>query len=54
MEQVVINGQHSKSLKVTSGVPKEVYLAPIPHTYTFNDLPELINSIVKMFADYMV
>ena len=48
---VVIKDSKSSHLKVTSGIPQGSVLGPILFIMYINDLPNAINSYVKIFAD---
>ena len=50
-QAVSVNGTHSKSVKVTSGVPQGSVLGPVLFLLYINDINEHINSTVKLFAD---
>lgn len=50
-QQVVIRGNASKPLAVTSGVPQGSVLGPILFLVFINDLPDNLNCSVGLFAD---
>nr|AQN68906.1 reverse transcriptase domain protein [Elysia chlorotica] len=50
-QQVVTNGIHSLEAEVTSGIPQGSVLGPLLLIILINDLPQLVKSAVKMFAD---
>ena len=50
-QRVVINGVSSNAAFVTSGIPKGSVLGPILFLIYVNDLPEIVTSTVKLFAD---
>ena len=50
-QKEVINGKRSYSEKVTSGIPQGSVLCLILLPDILNDLPEVINACVKLFAD---
>jgi len=50
-QQVVIKGQESSTVKVTSGVPQGTVLAPLLFLCYINDLPNQIKSTVRLYAD---
>ncbi|XP_076466007.1 uncharacterized protein LOC143297493 [Babylonia areolata] len=50
-QTVVINGIHSQEADVTSGVPQGSVLGPLLFVIFINDLPRVVKSAVKMFAD---
>ena len=51
-QTVVINGEHSKSANVVSGVPQGTVLGPVMFIIYLNDLASCIkHSVVSSFAD---
>ena len=49
---VVLDGDSSTELPVSSGVPQGSVLGPILFLLYINDLPDNIQSNVRLFADY--
>ena len=50
-QRVVLNGQSSSWLSIRVGVPQGSVLKPLFFPIYINDLPEGLNSEVKLFAD---
>ena len=50
-QEVVINQVHSSTQKVLSGVPQGSVLGPILFVVFINDLPDLAETTVRLFAD---
>lgn len=50
-QRVVVGGEHSKWVKVKSGVPQGTVLGPLLFLLYINDLPDNISSRVRLFAD---
>ena len=51
-QRVVWNGQSSSSLSIRACVPQGLVLGPLFFLIYINDLPEGLNSEVKLFADH--
>ena len=50
-QTVVVNGTSSERVSVSSGVPQGSVLGPVLFVLYINDLPDQVDSGVKMFAD---
>ena len=51
LQSVVLNGTSSDAIPVSSGVPQGSVLGPLLFLAYINDLPQNINSKVRLFAD---
>ena len=50
-QEVMVEGQHSDMVPVTSGLPQGSVIGPCLFLHYINDLPEGIGSTVRLFAD---
>ena len=50
-QRVVVNGEKSKWFSVDSGVPQGSVLRPLLFILYVNDIPDLVDSKIKMFTD---
>ncbi|XP_019632664.1 PREDICTED: uncharacterized protein LOC109476223 [Branchiostoma belcheri] len=50
-QRVVVNGSRSSWAPVSSGVPQGSVLGPVLFTLYVNDMPEVVDSTLKLFAD---
>ena len=50
-QKVIIDGEESEEVMVTSGVPQGSVIGPALFLYYINDLPQRVKSKVRLFAD---
>ena len=50
-QHVCVEGERSDNVPVTSGVPQGSVLGPTLFIYFINDMPDIVNCLVKVFAD---
>ena len=53
-QRVLIEGEASSEVLVTSGVPQGSVLGPCLFLFYINDIPDNITSTVRLFADYTI
>ena len=51
-QRVLVGGESSSPTSVDSGVPQGTVLGPLLFLLHINDLPEVVTSQVRLFADY--
>ena len=51
-QPVVVNGKVSHWIHVTSEIPQDTVLGPILFPIFINDLPEVLNCCMMLFADH--
>ena len=50
-QRVILNGEESEWVPVTSGIPQGSVLSPMLFIIYTNDMPETVRSMCKLFAD---
>ena len=50
-KSVVVDGKQSSLIDVVSGVPQGTVLGPLLFLFHINDLPSVVSSKVRLFAD---
>ena len=50
-KRVIVNGSQSTWININSGIPQVSVLGPVLFLVFINDLPEVINVLLKLFAD---
>ena len=50
-QRVVVNGQYSSWAPVNSGIPQGSVLGPLLFICYVNDMPDIVHSAIRMFAD---
>ena len=50
-QRVIVNGSQSTWKNVTSGIPQGSVLGPVLFLVFINDFPDIINVLIKLFAD---